>query len=102
MPRRLLRKARGVTLIELAKQTKSHEGNLSRIERDVANPSMELLYRLAEALDVSVTKLFQFSEGEHFGESQASLNANFSHLARSDQMLLVEFSNLLRKHAKVA
>ncbi|WP_404362573.1 helix-turn-helix domain-containing protein [Marinobacter sp.] len=87
------RRARGLTLVELAKKVKSHEGNLSRIERNNANPSLDLLYRLAETLETSVGDLFQFAEG-HMDESQVFLTANFSRLARPEQQLLVEISNL--------
>lgn len=96
------RQSRSLTLAELANQANSHVGNLSRIEREFANPSLDLLYRLAEALEASVAELFQFAEGQHIEESQALLDANFSRLARPDQMLLVETSNLSCKHARNA
>ncbi|WP_166260110.1 helix-turn-helix domain-containing protein [Marinobacter salicampi] len=94
---RSFRKAKGLTLTELATQAHSHEGNLSRIERDAAKPSLDLLYRLADSLNVSVNELFQVSEVSRSGDGQSHLNANFIQLAPSDRSLLVDFSNLLQK-----
>lgn len=91
------RKAKGLTLVELAEQAKSHEGNLSRIERNTAKPSLDLLYRLADTLDVSVTQLFQIAESQEADQGQASLNVNFVRLTPADRTLLVDFSDLLQK-----
>ncbi len=90
------RKAKGLTLTELAEQANSHEGNLSRIERNMANPSLDLLYRLAVVLDVSVTELFRVAENTESEKGQASLNANFTNLKPADRNLLVDFSDLLK------
>lgn len=98
---RFFRKAKRLTLAELAAQVDSHVGNLSRIERNNVNPSMSLLYRLADNLDVSVTDLFQLAEGRQADRNQASLNANFLRLTPSDRLLLVEFSDLLQNRCAV-
>ncbi|WP_166262132.1 helix-turn-helix domain-containing protein [Marinobacter salicampi] len=90
------RKAKRLTLVELARLANSYEGNLSRIERNTSNPSMDLLYRLADSLDVSLTELFQLAENRHSDEIQTSLNTNFLRMKPSDRSLLVAFSDLLQ------
>lgn len=94
---RSFRKAKGLTLVELAERAHSYEGNLSRIERGTAKPSLDLLYRLAAALDISVTELFQIAENQKADRGQIYLNVNFIRLSPKDRTLLVDFSHLLRK-----
>ncbi|WP_417565232.1 helix-turn-helix domain-containing protein [Marinobacter sp.] len=94
-----LRKKQGLTLAELAEQTDSHVGNLSRIERSVARPSLDLLYRLSEALGFSITDIFSVAENQQLNPRQVALNAVFISLLEEDQKLLLEFAELLRKRA---
>lgn len=49
---RALRTARGMSLNELATASGTGKGTLSRIEAAQANPTVETLYALADALDV--------------------------------------------------
>ena len=56
---RALRKARGLTLSELAQQLDKSVGWLSQVERDISEPSIDDLRGLAKALDVSVSSLFR-------------------------------------------
>lgn len=92
-----LRKKQGLTLAELAEQTNSHVGNLSRIERGMARPSLDLLYRLAEALGFSITDIFSVAENRQLNTRQVALNAVFISLLEEDQQLLLEFAELLTK-----
>ena len=55
---RALRKARGLTLAELALATGRSVGWLSQVERDLSEPSVDDLRDLAKALDVSISSLF--------------------------------------------
>lgn len=55
---RALRKARGLTLTDLADQLGKSVGWLSQVERDMSDPSVSDLRELADALDVSVSSLF--------------------------------------------
>lgn len=43
---------------ELAERAEMHRTYISDIERGVVNPSLELIEKLAEALDVTVAELF--------------------------------------------
>ena len=72
---RRLRKERGMTLADLAERCDSHVGNLSRIERDQARPSLELLYRLAQALSLSLTDIFSVAEKKQLDSEQVALNS---------------------------
>lgn len=94
---RRLRKQQGMTLAELAQRCDSHVGNLSRIERGLAKPSLELLYRLAEALNLAVTDIFSIAERKHLDTKQDALNAAFVLLPDADRVLLLEFARLLKR-----
>ncbi|MBU2981116.1 helix-turn-helix domain-containing protein [Lentibacter algarum] len=55
---RALRKARGLTLSDLADTLGRSVGWLSQVERDMSEPSITDLRHIAKALDVSVSMLF--------------------------------------------
>jgi len=97
---RRLRKQQGLTLAELADRCDSHVGNLSRIERCLARPSLDLLYRLAEALDLSLTDIFSVAEKNQLDSQQVALNAAFISLLEEDRQLLLDFAELLQKRAR--
>ncbi|WP_147126386.1 helix-turn-helix domain-containing protein [Shimia ponticola] len=56
---RALRKARGLTLQDLAEALGRSVGWLSQVERDMSEPSITDLRHIAKALDVSVSSLFR-------------------------------------------
>lgn len=56
---RALRKARGLTLIDLADTLGRSVGWLSQVERDLSEPAITDLRQIAAALDVSVSSLFR-------------------------------------------
>jgi len=56
---RALRKARGLTLMDLAQTLDRSVGWLSQVERDKSEPSITDLRQIAAALDVSVSMLFR-------------------------------------------
>jgi len=56
---RALRKARGMTLQDLADRLGRSVGWLSQVERDISDPAIDDLRDLARALDVSVSSLFR-------------------------------------------
>lgn len=60
-----LRSERGLSLDELSRQAGVSKSMLSQIERNQANPTVALVWRLANALDVSLTQLL---EGHDAGE----------------------------------
>ncbi len=55
---RAIRKARGVTLADLAQRLGRSVGWLSQVERDLSEPSITDLRQIAAQLDVSVSMLF--------------------------------------------
>ena len=59
---RALRKARKMTIKDLAIQTNSDVGNISRLERDIQGFSNQLLSKIAAALCVPVSELFNNEE----------------------------------------
>jgi transcriptional regulator with XRE-family HTH domain len=52
-----LRKERGYTQGELAKKINAHMGHISRIETGKYNPSVDILIKLAEALEVTLDSM---------------------------------------------
>ncbi len=56
---RALRKARGLTLSDLAESLGKSVGWLSQVERDISEPSIDDLRALAAQLDVSMSSLFR-------------------------------------------
>jgi transcriptional regulator with XRE-family HTH domain len=56
---RALRKARGLTLTDLAETLGRSVGWLSQVERDISEPGVDDLRDLARVLDVSVSSLFR-------------------------------------------
>lgn len=56
---RALRKARGLTLSDMAEALNRSVGWLSQVERDISEPSITDLRHIASALDVSVSMLFR-------------------------------------------
>ena len=55
---RALRKARGLTLSEIAAQLGRSVGWLSQVERDMSDPSISDLRQIAESLGVPMSMLF--------------------------------------------
>ena len=54
---KLLRNIRGLTQKDLAELVDVAPGTLAHIEKGTRNPSLEMLYKLADALSVSVINL---------------------------------------------
>ncbi|HSP56901.1 MAG TPA: helix-turn-helix domain-containing protein [Halomonas sp.] len=95
-----IRREQGMTLAQLAAQVDSHVGNLSRIERDLTKPSLELLFRLAKSLDYHLADIFSLSDESHCRDpEQLALNTVFISLLADDQDLLLEFAKLLKSRA---
>lgn len=58
---RALRKARGMTLTEIAERLNRSVGWLSQVERDMSDPSISDLRQIAESLGVPMSMLFAHS-----------------------------------------
>lgn len=54
-----LRRVRDMTLKQLAKQVQTSEGHMSKIENNKAQPSVALLHRITQALDITISLLFE-------------------------------------------
>ncbi|WP_409522548.1 helix-turn-helix domain-containing protein [Nitrincola sp. MINF-07-Sa-05] len=93
---KILRTKKGLTLQQLAEKTGSYVGNLSRIERGESKPSLDLLYRIASALDFSLSEIFSIADQNAIDGRQVALNAVFVALLDHDKELLLEFAKLLK------
>lgn len=55
---RTIRKRKKLTIVELSEKINVTPGYISQIERDLISPSLAVLRRLSDALDVSLSDLF--------------------------------------------
>lgn len=55
---RTIRKSKNMTIVELSEQINVTSGYISQIERDLISPSLAVLRRLSEALEVPLSVLF--------------------------------------------
>ncbi len=63
-----LRKSYNLSLSELSEQSGVAKSIISQIERNETNPTLATIWRLAQALDVSIEGMLQVSEDEPFLE----------------------------------
>jgi transcriptional regulator with XRE-family HTH domain len=61
---RALRTARGITVTELARRAEVSTALISQVERELADPSLVTVRKIARALDVPLFSLFEESETE--------------------------------------
>ena len=61
-----LRKAYNLSLSELAEQSGVAKSIISQLERNETNPTLATIWRLSQALDVSIERVLQGSEDEPF------------------------------------
>src|SRR4051812_15380193 len=66
-----LRKAYNLSLSELSEQSGVAKSIISQIERNETNPTLATIWRLAQALDVSIERVLQAAEDEPFLEKSA-------------------------------
>lgn len=61
---RIIRTAKGLSQVELAEAVGIKQATVSRIEKGVNNPSLDVAERIAQALGVNVVELFGLPELE--------------------------------------
>ncbi len=66
-----LRKAYNLSLSELSEQSGVAKSIISQIERNETNPTLATIWRLAQALDVSIEKVLLAAEDEPFVEKSS-------------------------------
>jgi transcriptional regulator with XRE-family HTH domain len=67
---RRLRKERGVTQENFATDSGFNRGYISGVERGARNPSVQVLVRIADALNADVAELFDVAKAAEFVEEQ--------------------------------
>ena len=63
-----LRKASGLSLSELSESSGVAKSIISQIERSETNPTLSTIWRVAQALNISIDRILQGSEEESFVE----------------------------------
>lgn len=89
---RSLRKNRGLTLTELAKQSGVSHPYISQVENDKFKPSPEILRKIAEPLGVSYEQLLHYAgyiEGVLLGSSKEINLSNLNSLDRAKRWLTI-------------
>ena len=81
-----LRKTYNLSLSELSEQSGVAKSIISQIERNETNPTLATIWRLAQALDVSIDRVLQAAEDEPFVEKSS----------RGDTPMLVSDDGLCR------
>ena len=66
-----LRKAYSLSLSELSEQSGVAKSIISQIERNETNPTLATIWRLSQALDVSIERVLQATEDEPFLEKSS-------------------------------
>jgi XRE family transcriptional regulator, regulator of sulfur utilization len=69
-----LRKAYNLSLSELAEQSGVAKSIISQIERNETNPTLATIWRLSQALDVSIERVLASSEDEPFLEKTSRID----------------------------
>src|SRR3712207_5705903 len=65
-----LRKAYNLSLSELAEQSGVAKSIISQIERNETNPTLATIWRLSQALDVSIERVLAAADDEPFVRSE--------------------------------
>lgn len=60
---RQLRTCKGISIAQLAKMTGLSTGIISQIERDMVSPTVDTLWKITKALDISIN--YFFNDGKH-------------------------------------
>src|ERR1700734_129377 len=66
-----LRKGYGLSLADLSQHSGVAKSIISQIERNETNPTLSTIWRLSQALDVSIERVLQVSEDEPFLEKSS-------------------------------
>jgi transcriptional regulator with XRE-family HTH domain len=69
-----LRKAYNLSLSELAEQSGVAKSIISQIERNETNPTLATIWRLSQALDVSIERVLASAEDEPFLEKSSRID----------------------------
>ena len=79
---RSIRKSKNLTIVELSEQINVTSGYISQIERDLISPSLTVLKRMADALEIPLSLLF-------LDENTKSIIT-----IRKDERTKIKFSNI--------
>jgi transcriptional regulator with XRE-family HTH domain len=74
-----LRKAYNLSLSELSLQSGVAKSIISQIERNETNPTLATIWRLAQALDVSIERVLQTAQDEPFLEKTSKADTPILH-----------------------
>src|ERR1051326_2697682 len=69
-----LRKAYNLSLSELAEQSGVAKSIISQIERNETNPTLATIWRLSQALDISIDRVLASGEAEPFLEKATRID----------------------------
>jgi transcriptional regulator with XRE-family HTH domain len=79
------RVAAGLTIAQVAEATKLSVGYISQVERDLANPSIGAINRIAGAVGVRMSAFFSNGSEPEFGESHLERETVPTEIVRGDR-----------------
>lgn len=91
---RSLRKEKGLTQENLGELADLHYSYIGGIERGERNISLSNIYKVCQALDLSISEVFLKIESPYFVKEDQP--TNFSNISLSDQEFFKELINLLQ------
>ena len=93
----LLRCEQGLTMYQLALRANMSENSLKFIYKKQSYPNIYSLYKLCEALDISMSDFFLFDKkGVRFSKTELELLQNFEKLSSKSKALMLELSVQLK------
>jgi len=95
-----LRKEKGLTQKELAQKIGKSERLITYFERGVARVSLDTLYDIAKALDVSVSEIFLQSEEKFQDPNITLLMSRVEELSSKDQAVILDIISTYLAHKK--
>ncbi|MBU2214286.1 helix-turn-helix domain-containing protein [Patescibacteria group bacterium] len=101
-----IRKRKGITQVELAKKLGITQRGISYYENETQNPTIEIINKIAKALEVSKKEMFDFSDDELKSEVQPirSLQKQLTRVAKlpaDDQKYIAKTIDVLASKNKV-
>lgn len=100
-----MRRSAGLSLNVLAERAGCSESAISKIENGKGNPSLNLLHRLTQALDISIGHLFAEDEGQDMvmrqGERPIISTLSPSHGVSLEALMSEQEKHLLQAHIHI-
>lgn len=94
---RKLRKAKGLSIYKISKDTEISQNHISAIERNQRQPTIDTLSRLVVPLGISLAELFnEDTEASYLTKAERTLIENYRQLPEDKAQVLLNLSDMLK------